>query len=297
MHRTTFLLFIAAGLCLLFPIACRDYSGDAETSHPLYVKAMSLKTEKNYAEAAKALEEFLAIRPKSGKAHYELACIYSDNLQNFPFAIYHFNKYISYSKLGREDQEQIRRYISYCREAENKLFRSEHGDANSSASYAPGTESSKLMAARAELNALNAKFRRLCAAHPEVRDYWRALDGDTNVPPPSAAEAAARPAAVQPRPEPAVPTNGVRLRTADAERRVDSVVPLPDPRSAPRGAQGGEERIYTVQPGDTLQKIALRFYGSRSRTAPIRSANNLKGDNIRIGQKLKIPPSVQGGRR
>ncbi len=308
MKRTLFSLLAVAGLCLIFPIACRDYSGDMETSHPLYMRAMQAKSGKNYAEAAKAFEEFLTIQPKSAKAHYELACIYSDNLQNFPFAIYHFNKYIAYSKLNREDQEQIRRYISYCREAENKLFRSEHGDAASPASLSLGTEASKLMAARAELNALNAKFRKLCAAHPEVRDYWRALDGDTSVPQQQASAASNSRSAPAPRQTPAVsaqypasaqtvgaseisPTQPARTASAPA------VVPLPDPRSTQAQTPRNADRIYTVQSGDTLQKLALRFYGSRTKTGAIRAANNLTSDTIRIGQKLRIPSSASGGRR
>ena len=281
-----------------------------ETSHPLYMKAMQAKAGKNYAEAAKAFEEFLTIQPKSGKAHYELACIYSDNLQNFPFAIYHFNKYIAYSKLSREDQEQIRRYISYCREAENKLFRSERGDAASPSSLTLGTEASKLMAARAELNALNAKFRKLCAAHPEVRDYWRALDGDTSVPQQQTSAASNRRSAPAPAPRqtpavsaqypaPAQTAGASAIRPTQPMRAVQTpaVVPLPDPRPAQIQAQHDAARLYTVQSGDTLQKLALRFYGSRSKAGVIRAANNLSNDNIRIGQKLRIPSIASGGGR
>ena len=46
------------------------------------------------------------------------------------------------------------------------------------------------------------------------------------------------------------------------------------------------EQIYTVKSGDNLTKIAEQF-GTTIRA--LRSANNLVTDNIKVGQKLKIP--------
>lgn len=49
---------------------------------------------------------------------------------------------------------------------------------------------------------------------------------------------------------------------------------------------------YTVQPGDTLSQIALKFYGDSSRESymKIAKANNIQDpDLIRVGQKLQIP--------
>lgn len=48
---------------------------------------------------------------------------------------------------------------------------------------------------------------------------------------------------------------------------------------------------YVVKSGDSLSKIALKAYGSASQKNinRIKSANNLKSDVVRVGQKLKIP--------
>ena len=43
---------------------------------------------------------------------------------------------------------------------------------------------------------------------------------------------------------------------------------------------------HTVRSGDSLYKLSKR-YGVT--VADIRKANNLKGDDIKIGQKIKIP--------
>ncbi|WP_457637375.1 BON domain-containing protein [Oceanithermus sp.] len=55
--------------------------------------------------------------------------------------------------------------------------------------------------------------------------------------------------------------------------------------------------VYTVQPGDTLSKIALHYYGSAAPGAymKIANANKLADPNkIYVGQKLKIPGTVAG---
>ena len=49
---------------------------------------------------------------------------------------------------------------------------------------------------------------------------------------------------------------------------------------------------YTVQSGDTVESILVRFYGSYSteKANLIKSANNLSNLNkLQIGQKLVIP--------
>ena len=87
MKAVRFLPAAVAAACLVFT-ACSDYVGK-EATHPLYAKAMTAKTSKSYREAAESLEEFLSICPKSPKAHYDVALIYKENLENYPAAIYH----------------------------------------------------------------------------------------------------------------------------------------------------------------------------------------------------------------
>ena len=45
-------------------------------------------------------------------------------------------------------------------------------------------------------------------------------------------------------------------------------------------------RYYKVKSGDTLSEIAEKFHTS---VAKIKKTNNLRSDNLRIGQLLKIP--------
>ena len=111
----------AVAACLVFT-ACSDYVGK-ESTHPLYAKAMTAKNAKSYREAASSLEEFIAICPNSPKAHYDIAMIYKENLENYPAAIYHLMKYLDLSgeTLSKEDQAAIREYILGC---ERRMFES-----------------------------------------------------------------------------------------------------------------------------------------------------------------------------
>lgn len=49
------------------------------------------------------------------------------------------------------------------------------------------------------------------------------------------------------------------------------------------------ERLYTVQPGDTLYRIAMKTYGNKASIETIRAANGLKNNTIYVGQQLKLP--------
>ena len=62
--------------------------------------------------------------------------------------------------------------------------------------------------------------------------------------------------------------------------------PPPIPKPKPTRVVIGPHQEYTVQPGDTLSLIAQAFGTTVSK---IKEMNNLKNDNLRIGQKLDLP--------
>ena len=51
----------------------------------------------------------------------------------------------------------------------------------------------------------------------------------------------------------------------------------------------GISKEYTVEKGDTLWAISEIAYGSGYNWTDIKIANNLKSDNIEVGQKLTLP--------
>ncbi|MEM7301056.1 MAG: peptidoglycan DD-metalloendopeptidase family protein [Pseudomonadota bacterium] len=89
----------------------------------------------------------------------------------------------------------------------------------------------------------------------------------------------------------------VRGRVAVPRKRPQVAIVKRDPittGSVKRAKRTSSARQHTVVAGDTLSKIS-RTYGIS--ISDIRAANGLKGDNIRLGQKLRIEPGAGGGTR
>jgi lysozyme len=64
----------------------------------------------------------------------------------------------------------------------------------------------------------------------------------------------------------------------------NTITPVTPTQGAAAASEG--EQMYTVQSGDNLTKIADKF---KTSVRALRSANNLTTDQIKVGQKLKIP--------
>ena len=58
------------------------------------------------------------------------------------------------------------------------------------------------------------------------------------------------------------------------------------------GTDAAGNRVYEVQPGDTLSTIAESVYGDPTAFGIIASANNISGSSpLQVGQQLIIPPN------
>jgi len=72
--------------------------------------------------------------------------------------------------------------------------------------------------------------------------------------------------------------------TADLTRKIEQIMKSqPKPKPQPTV---GPYKEYVVQSGDTLSLVAEAF---NTNVRTIREMNNLKNDNLRVGQKLKVP--------
>ena len=279
----------ALAACLVFT-ACSDYVGK-EATHPLYAKAMSAKTAKSYREAAESLEEFLSICPKSPKAHYDVALLYKENLENYPAAIYHLLKYLELSgeTISKQDQADIRRYIQDC---ERQMFESYRVRNDIKlADEVPQADPAKLAAKENEIAALRAKIQAfadnekvILAQNQELRNRLaRASSSTTATTAKPAQQTGAGSAA----------SSGSAAASAPRSGSVPSST-----TGTPGTTIAGENgvRYYYVAKGDGLQAIAQKMYGKASMWKVIQDANKeTLGERgiLKIGQKLVIPPAQQ----
>jgi hypothetical protein len=87
-----------------------------------------------------------------------------------------------------------------------------------------------------------------------------------------------------------------RIEQTDDPRAPSLELPEPAPVNVPAAARlrAIAGHSYTVQPGDTLFRIAIQAYGSASQSAIIIDANNLENPNlIFVDQVLYIPSQLE----
>ena len=282
--KAVHLLPAALAACLVFT-ACSDYVGK-EATHPLYAKYTTAKSAKSYREAAESLEEFLTICPKSPKAHYDVALIYKENLENYPAAIYHLQKYLDLTgeTLPKDDQAAIRRYIQDCERQMFELYRVRNDV--KLADDVPQVDPAKLAAKNAENAALREKIQKyidneklILAQNQELRNRL------------AKAETAARQTTSRTQTTSAAASSGSASQTAARSGSVPSST-----TGTPGTTIAGENgvRYYYVAKGDGLQAIAQKMYGKASMWKIIQDANKeTLGERgiLKIGQKLVIPPA------
>lgn len=270
----------ALAACIVFT-ACSDYVGK-EATHPLYAKATSAKASKSYREAAESLEEFLMICPKSPKAHYDVALIYKENLENYPAAIYHLRKYLDLSgeTLSKQDQSAILGYIQDCERRMFDAYRI-HNDIKL-ADDVPQVDPAKLAAKNAENAALREKIQKyvdnekvILAQNQELRNRLsRASSATTQTGSASASSTGTASAAAS--------RTGIPSSTTGT------------PGTTIAGENG--IRYYYVAKGDGLQAIAQKMYGKASMWKIIEDANKESiGERgiLRVGMRLVIPAVQQ----
>lgn len=79
---------------------------------------------------------------------------------------------------------------------------------------------------------------------------------------------------------------------AQAAITLTEAVPDPNPKATTKQSHGGAHRpkSYVVKSGDTLPKIAVRFYGDADVWRSIAKANGIKNPkHLKVGTKLKLP--------
>lgn len=68
-----------------------------------------------------------------------------------------------------------------------------------------------------------------------------------------------------------------------------SQTPVDNAAAGNVAANNVEIKEHTVKTGETLYRIAINYYGSKTGIDKIKKANNLRNNEIHVGQVLKIP--------
>ena len=248
----------------------------AETDEPLYREGQQLKKQDRTQEALVSYLKLIAKRgeDQAPESHLEVGLIYLENFKNPIHAIYHFEKYLELEPnshlapqvLGEIDRAKLEFARTLPCVSAREPGRPD-GRRRRTGHPAHGEQ-------RAEERARGPAGRRHRGNGPLFAAGVGRLCGPR---PPCRPLREAPPAEITPAPA--------------AE---ESATPTLSP-AAPAAAPAAAARTHVVVKGDTLYKLAARYYGSGSRAHQhqIAAANRdlLPDENspLKIGMSLKIP--------
>jgi LysM repeat protein len=301
------LSFMAAAL-LLAGCGRRDGDVAANRAGGLYKDAMADYTAGRLDAAIAGLEKVVRASPANASARFQLATLMQDRRRDYLTALSLYREYLMQSP-SSDKASLAKERSSLCeRQYALELMR-RHGGTNEHVT-AQLKELRAALAARdgeiAQLKASLASVTGECDIQTRENERLRRMVSSIG-----SGESTAKPKILTAKDlldddEEEHVVDRVKLsadiRALDEEEKtetVDSPLPVVEKKPAPpaesqakKPALEKKPDTYIVVEGDTLYKIAIRFYGKRSAWQKIRDAN--KGSvsmdgRIRVGQTLRLP--------
>ncbi len=253
---------ILAFSVLLLLCSCEGKLEDSK--HPLFIKGQKFVESQDYDSALKAFKEYLQINPNSAKAHYELALLYDDQVNDSLMSIYHYRSYLELVP-DSQDKENAKMWLE---QAEKKYFEKNWQRFSAEPEAKKELEALKIKEA-SYINSIEKllKENKYLKMQSTPETQMTKADGEANVKSP--AETAANPLA----PEPITPKNSPPLSSS--------------PQSG---------KTYKIQQGDTLSKISRKVYGDSKYFNLIFEANKDKlksPSDLKLGEDITIPAIPQ----
>ncbi|MEM1059329.1 MAG: tetratricopeptide repeat protein [Verrucomicrobiota bacterium] len=268
-------LSVIAGACALALVAgCnqQDPNLAKETSeNPFFAQAEAQLQANNYVEAVNSYEAALQANPEVAQAHFEIARIYSERLNDPVSAIYHFDRYVEL----RPESDQ-RASVEQLRDDAKLTFAANNAK-----------DSVELQQTITRLQNENKLLK------DELEGFKQRLAAATSPPAGPAFEAVA-----------SVSETAVAEEVSSDESGQPSILAAVAEEATAETSEDGEAdskpaqpaRTYVLQSGDSLWKIARKFYpDDRDINAVIkriREANpeTLANDrNLKIGTEIVLP--------
>jgi len=239
---------------------------DAEAEQEVnYLRARRLCEQQDFSGAAEFYNKALLVNPEFANAHLELGLVYENRLADPISDIYHYRRFLEL----RPDSDKKQLVADFIERAKLSL--------TARLPQSPMVDPSELTRLENEKMAL---LQENAALRTRVAELEKA--GNATPPVATALTPAATVASTNP-PVPAMP--------AEAPGIVMAAAPMISTSEA-SAMESPRVRTYIVQRGDTLQSLALRYYGTRGAWEKIFQANRSglpSKDQLKVGQQLMIP--------
>lgn len=282
-RRLTVSALLVLGMAACQPI---DKNLEAEDSrNPHFKKAESFIEAKNYVEAAREYEAAIQANPNVAAAHLELGHIYDEKLGDDISAMYHYSKFLELRPTS-EKREAVQALL------ENKKFVLATKLPNSPVANAEMF--AKLQSENANLKKeLEDAQSRAARLDQQQKNADAAATAAASTPAPVAPVAQPTPEPIAPKATVATPTPAAPVAHPAAATTVP-VAPSTAPTATPAATAVTEARSHTIAKGDTLWKIARKYYKGdiNANMDKIKAANASQVDftkPLKLGTVLVIP--------
>ncbi len=262
-------LFFSAITCCLLISGCDSSArrDAADERNPQVQKGLEQAQLKHWGEAIRQFESALTRNANLARPNLELALIYHQQKKNYVRAIYHYECYLE-KRPTSEKRQLLLGWIGQARIS----FVAEIGQST-------GGVSEELVRLTRENNLLRAQLKRQGGTGPAVTKTKTLI----TEPPAGARQAKADPSVKPPiAPQPSVAQKTAKRHPTPVNAKSIERIQIPAPATT----------TYTVQPGDTLTRIAKIVSGDGRRWKEIYAANmdKMKNENdLKAGQTIIIP--------
>ena len=291
-----------------------EKSFKAERANRAYQAAMQELSAGRMSAAADAFAKVIKTDPGNTSAHFQLACLLQDHQHDYLEAIGEYRVFLrmapesekaalAQARIARCEQlyrEQLLKddaaKIAGTLKAENDRLAQSFGEAQA-----------RLEQLKTELASLQTQFASEQKENARLRTLIETHAGDEEAP--KLELVRTRELLEEEEPQASAKLSEARLLAAEAEAEDaaagsrSALLNAPSPGAATNAVASAREKPaggelpprpdeYVVQNGDTLYKIANRFYGKTSAWKAIRDANKAiisTDGRVRAGQKIRLP--------